>query len=299
MCNHSNFDDDLSDIFGAPTADDIAHGVEILRTQKIDRFEETCPACRGTGRFRSYAGRVVGDCFKCHGKGKLFFKTSLENREKARASAARRRDSDAASKSDQAMAWLGANPAEAAWLRESCAKGFEFAISMNEALFKYGHFTERQEAAVRGAAAKSEARKAQWAAEKAARDANAADVDIGRIAEALAAAKASKLKWPKLRLADFVFSPAPETGRNAGAIYVKDADGGYLGKIADGKFTRSCICTDALEAGILAAAADPHAAAVAYGHQTGSCACCGRELTNAESVALGIGPICRDKWGWS
>lgn len=36
---------------------------------------------------------------------------------------------------------------------------------------------------------------------------------------------------------------------------------------------------------------------VAYGRETGNCACCGRELTNPESVALGIGPICASKFG--
>lgn len=302
MCNSpdcQHLDDDLSDIFGAPTTADVARGVEILRTQKIARFEEGCPACRGTGRFRSYSGNIVGDCFKCNGKGVLFFKTTLENREKARAGAERRRNAVAASKGEQARAWLEANPAEAEWLRAGRQSGFEFAVSMGEALLKYGAFTERQEAAVRSATAKRAARLAQWAAEAAARDANKADVDIGRIAEALAAAKASKLRWPKLRLADFVFSPAPDTGRNAGAIYVKTHDDVYLGKIADGKFTRSRDCTAALEAGIVAAAADPLAAAVAYGKQTGECSCCGRELTNELSISLGIGPVCRDKWGWS
>lgn len=38
------------------------------------------------------------------------------------------------------------------------------------------------------------------------------------------------------------------------------------------------------------------AEAAAYGHETGACMCCGRTLTNPESIALGIGPICRDKW---
>lgn len=289
MCD---LNDDLSDIFGEPTREGIAVGVSILRTQKIDRYEETCPSCHGTGKFRSYSGRIVGDCFKCKGEGKRFFKTSLENREKARAGAERRKAREAADLAQQAAVWLEANPAEAQWLSESAARGFEFAVSMLDALLKYGHLTERQEAAVRNATAKSAARKAQWAA----RDANKADIDITKIATALAAAKASGLKFPKLRLADFTFSLASDSSRNAGAIYVKSGDA-YLGKI-DGKFTRSRECTDAMEADIIAAAADPHAAAVAYGLQTGECACCGRELTNKESVAIGIGPICRSKWGW-
>lgn len=35
----------------------------------------------------------------------------------------------------------------------------------------------------------------------------------------------------------------------------------------------------------------------AYGMRTGECSCCGRELTNPTSIALGIGPICADNYG--
>lgn len=35
--------------------------------------------------------------------------------------------------------------------------------------------------------------------------------------------------------------------------------------------------------------------AKAYGHRTGRCCCCGRELTNETSITLGIGPICLAK----
>lgn len=43
--------------------------------------------------------------------------------------------------------------------------------------------------------------------------------------------------------------------------------------------------------------ADPAAAAVEYGHRTGSCCICGRTLTDPESIAAGIGPICAGKFG--
>lgn len=42
---------------------------------------------------------------------------------------------------------------------------------------------------------------------------------------------------------------------------------------------------------------DPLAAIKAHGIATGSCGCCGRELTDPDSIALGIGPICADKLG--
>lgn len=300
-CQHDGLDDDLSDIFGDLPADTDASTfakAALSNANSTITYEETCPACNGSGRFRSYSGRIVGECFKCKGKGVRKFKQSAEQREKARERAAAKRQAQANEAATKAAVWFAANPAEAKWLRDAAARGFEFAQSLQEALLKYGHLTEKQEAAVRKAAAKSAARQAQWAAERAERDANKADVEIDRIAQAFAAAKASGLEWPKLRLAEFTFSLAGENSRNAGSIYVKEGDT-YLGKIAGGKFTRSRDCDADTEAKIVAACADPYAAAIAHGHQTGVCSCCGRKLTNKLSVELGIGPICRDKWGWA
>lgn len=45
-------------------------------------------------------------------------------------------------------------------------------------------------------------------------------------------------------------------------------------------------------------AADPKEAMLRYGREIGSCGHCGRTLTNDESRAAGIGPICRGKMGW-
>lgn len=182
-------------------------------------------------------------------------------------------------------------------LLKASARGFEFASDMLITPGKYGHFTEKQQAAITRMHAKQVEREAQWAQEAAQRVASASAIDITRIAEALSTAARSGLKWPKLRLAGFQFSPAGANSRNAGSIYVKDGEA-YLGKIADGRFQRSRDCDAARAQAIITAAADPEAAATAYGHQTGVCACCGRELTNAESVERGIGPICAQKWGW-
>ncbi len=33
-----------------------------------------------------------------------------------------------------------------------------------------------------------------------------------------------------------------------------------------------------------------------FGHRTGRCACCGRTLTNPDSIELGIGPICASRY---
>ena len=45
-------------------------------------------------------------------------------------------------------------------------------------------------------------------------------------------------------------------------------------------------------------AADPRAASVAYGRELGRCGVCGRTLTDADSIAAGIGPVCAGRVGW-
>jgi hypothetical protein len=128
-----------------------------------------------------------------------------------------------------------------------------------------------------------------------------AAIDVSAITVSFEAARANGIKTPKLRLADFIFSRAPDTGANAGSIYVKRsraAGGDYLGKVTAGRFMPSRDCDGPTGEAIVAVASDPHNAAKAYGMRTGSCSCCGRELTNGLSIDLGIGPICRGKFGW-
>jgi len=300
MCNATNcshdFDDQIADIFG-DYAGEPADVTLAVAQQFRAEHTEPCGKCNGSGRFVGYTGRVLGNCFTCKCTGKRTFRTSLEQREKAKTQRDARKERAAQSAADQAAEWLEANPVEAEWLREPIKGDFKFHADMLASLVKYGSFTERQEAAVRNAAAKSAARKAQWAAERAERDANKADIDISRIDTAFTSAVKAGLKFPKLRLDDFTLSLASVNSRNAGSIYVKQDDL-YLGKISDGKFTRSRDCNADIEARIVAACADPAAAAEAYGKRTGQCSCCGRALTNEESIARAIGPICASKWGW-
>lgn len=42
---------------------------------------------------------------------------------------------------------------------------------------------------------------------------------------------------------------------------------------------------------------DPKAAAAAHGLESGNCSVCGRDLTDPESISIGIGPICLEKFG--
>ena len=43
---------------------------------------------------------------------------------------------------------------------------------------------------------------------------------------------------------------------------------------------------------------DPRQASIDFGIQSGTCGVCSSPLTNAESLKLGIGPVCRGKMGW-
>lgn len=42
----------------------------------------------------------------------------------------------------------------------------------------------------------------------------------------------------------------------------------------------------------------PRQASIDFGIQSGTCGVCSSPLTNAESLKLGIGPVCRGKMGW-
>lgn len=252
-------------------------------------YKEPCKKCNGSGKFIGYTGYSLGDCFSCKGAGFHEFKTSPQYRENARKSTAVRKERQATA---TVKAFAAEYVTEFEWMVKTAPR-FEFAKSMIEAVVKFGSLTEKQLAAVQKCVAKD----AERNVERAARVEAAPQVDITKIEVSFANAMAKGIKRPKLRLADFKFSPAPVTGNNAGAIYVKAGDT-YLGKIAGGKLFKSRECDDQTAGSILAAAADPEAAAVAYGRRFGQCAICARELTNGESIDRGIGPICAEKFGW-
>ncbi len=290
-----NLDDSLDDVFRGLGRERLPEGVAPKAPIPVEAFTEPCKACNGSGKFRGYTGRILGDCFKCKGKGNLAFKTSPEQRAAGRASEARRNEVAA---NDKLGGFATENADEYGWMLASSQRGFGFAISMIEAVKKFGHLTERQLAAVQRCMvqdAERTERREQEAKDRAEREANAKTVDITRIVASMAKAMDKGIKRPVLRLDTFKFSRA-SSGPNA--LYVRDAANTdlYLGKIIDGRFQRSRDCTAEQEERIIAAAADPLAAARTYGRKTGSCSCCGRELTNGESIELGIGPICAGKF---
>lgn len=174
---------------------------------------------------------------------------------------------------------------------------FEFAVSLRDQVARGKLLSEKQIAAAQRCAANFVA--------KAEVEASAPEVkNINLIEYAFARARAKKLLAPKMRLLGsddqvYVISQAQAYGANAGALYVKQGTGEeatYMGKIKDGRFVRVSACSAETEAVILAACDDPEHSSVAYGKRFGICSCCGRVLTNALSIELGIGPICREKF---
>lgn len=286
--------DPLDELFGGSSTGTPRPMVRDIPAAKAT-FTESCQKCGGRGQFVSFSGRVLGPCFACKGKGKNEFKTSAADRAKARDGAAKRVETKKARSFEEFKA---AHRAEAEWIVASAPK-FEFAASMRDAIEKFGDLTAGQLAAVQ----KCVAREAARAVERAARIANAPTVDTSAIEAAFATARAAAaqdregLKWLALRLDTFKFSDAPAKGQWAAAIFVKEGDT-KLGRISGGKFSRSFACDDATEARVVAAIANPAEAAKAFGQRTGECSVCGRELTNKDSRALGIGPICAERFGF-
>lgn len=259
-------------------------------------WTENCAKCRGSGKFISWSGRIVGACLACKGAGTKSYRTAPEQRSKTQARSQQAKVNKAQKLAAEAQTWKEANPAEAQWIVAK-APSFGFAQAMADALSRYGALTERQMETVQRLAAQDIERNAARAAEKAKTVEAAPEISIEPIEKAFAAAQALGKKRPKLKLAGFTFSLAPDHGVNAGAIYVKRGEE-YLGKIAQGKLLKVRTCEEVTAAEIVKVAADPKGEAIAYGRRTGNCCICNRELTNKESIEMGIGPICAEKWGW-
>lgn len=250
-------------------------------------YRDPCKKCHGRGRFVSYSGRTLGNCFACKGAGSFERKTAPEVRGRARAAQTARK---ARTVQEYREFFASLHPIVWAWIEESRER-FDFAGAMFEAIGKYGELTENQMAACERSIAKRDAARA----ERTDRIENAPTVETDKLMEAFDKAKGNGLKAPKLRFALFNASLAKDGSKNAGAVYLKAGET-YLGKIQAGKYIASRDASPDQRAAVVETMADPVAAAVAYGRRTGNCACCGRELENKESIERGIGPVCADKY---
>ena len=255
-------------------------------------FKESCSKCGGTGRYNgpSSHGR---HCFKCGGVGYLEYSQPLAVRIQRKERKIQRKQEAIHENLED---WKKEHPTEFNWLRETDTS---FAISLSQALHKYGSLTPGQLSAIQKCILSAQDRLIKREEAKAQQEAQAVTVSILKVETALQTGKSRGIRHPRLTLDHFTFSLASSSGRNPGAVYVKKGrDGGYLGKVMGGKFYRSRDCNEELERGILEAAEDPEKAATAYGLRTGVCAICRRTLTRGESIDRGIGPICAEKLGW-
>jgi hypothetical protein len=287
------FNDSLDDIFAAPSGEVRIEPIRAPVDYTPRDFTEVCGKCGGSGSWR---GR--GQCFACKGVGRFTFKTSAETRAKGRAARTNRK---ARTEQDMLDAFAAEHAAVWAWLSANAERN-AFAAKLVGGIARFGSLTEGQRVAVERSIEKDAARKVADAERvKGAAVADTAGVDRLKAAFDHAAARAAEkgrgLRGARITIGNMVISPAKAGSKNFGALYVK-ASGQYLGKVADGRFFAVRECGTEQQAKVLAFIADPKAAAIAYGQETGICCICNSPLTNKASVEKGIGPICEENMGW-
>jgi hypothetical protein len=253
------------------------------------RADYPCGQCAGTGRYHMRNG-TVGTCFCCKGTGRIAkpYKDVL-------AAKAKRQD---AANDRMYRVRSEFNEQHADLHRRLCEMmdWNDFARSMVDQINHGGRpLSERQLEACYAMVAKVDAKRA----EKAAARTTELGGDLSVLRDLISRAIENGKTKPTYRAKGLTVSQAPARGANAGALYVKSTETGtYFGKIVGGKFAASRDAEADVAAKLIEIAADPKAAAVAYGREIKACFCCGARLTNPLSVELGIGPICRGKWGF-
>lgn len=244
-----------------------------------------CGQCAGTGLYQgARVHQHKKHCFACRGRG--WFKTDPRKLKQQREQRAKKRE-------ELKLAAMAANK-ETGLLDQfeqfDMLNWNQFARSMYDQHLSGKEWSEKQIVTAKNMVEKTRISRERCAAE---REASAKAVDLQVIIDLFTTAKTSGYKRPVYRAEGIIISMAPESGVNAGALYIKDADKQYLGKVVDGKYFGKDVANQPLAI----IAEDPREAAIRYGQKTGTCACCGRGLTNHASIELGIGPICAEKWG--
>ena len=254
-----------------------------------------CESCRGTGRYQGVRLHQPEEkCFACKGKG--YFFTSYADRQAKRVSSRVNK----AVKLEKAKAeFMAECPGLIEKVTEHLLPWNAFAVELMDQFNTKGSLSQKQTEALSRQVEKKLERDAAKALAKAAETSVAASnpIDTSAIRDLFDGAKSRGLKKPGIWYGDLKISEAPMTGTNAGALYVKQS-GNYVGKIVGSTFHPAWGVKQApILADLLTIAAEPAEALRAKGKETGKCCCCGRELTDPESVAAGIGPICATSWG--
>lgn len=115
------------------------------------------------------------------------------------------------------------------------------------------------------------------------------------------------LKYPKVHLVasdgtPVVFNRAGEKSQYTGQVMITDGGpygvGRYFGRVdIVGMLTEGPKMTAQVRELVEAFAIDPARVAAEYGKTTGSCCFCSRTLETDESLDVGYGPVCADKFG--
>ena len=181
----------------------------------------------------------------------------------------------------------------------------EFVTSLLEKAYSGKYMSASQVSWVYKIAEDELAKKREESAPKVTK--KAVQADVSNVLGALTQAKINGLKKPALRLltptdALSVTIKYMSSGKNIGGCWVTVGDDAQLmGKINDqgdftpydnshlGKSEASEFMSDLND--------NLDARVIEFGRNTGSCACCGRELTRTDSIERGIGPICAEKFG--
>lgn len=131
--------------------------------------------------------------------------------------------------------------------------------------------------------------------------------NVSEIVARLTAAKANGIKFPRVRIETqdqkpIVFSLAGDRAKVPGSVNVTDGgkypNNAFYGRIElNGDWTPTNKTPIEVEATVLEFAQDPTKAAKLFGHKTGRCCFCGRDLETKESVTAGYGPVCADNYG--
>jgi Family of unknown function (DUF6011) len=151
------------------------------------------------------------------------------------------------------------------------------------------------------------ARLAKFAAAKAAEPKPVAHAASSPLFAILAKAKESGIEFPKLRFEPqagqrLVVSVAGASSKLPGTLNLTDGkpfgQNVWFGRVnLDGSVLQSKSWQPWVGEILDGFAKDPAGFAGAYGKKTGRCCFCGRHLETKESVAVGYGPICAEKFG--
>ena len=174
----------------------------------------------------------------------------------------------------------------AAWLRKQTWS--DFAQSLAEQYDRRGDLSPKQVESAKSMRAKVEARNAERQAPAAKAEPAESALDLSELGDGYYAVPNGETRL-KVR----INRPGPNS-KWLGYIFV--SDGAEYGQRTNyGRQTPGGTYSGQIQDQLRKIMADPREAMAEYGKLTGTCGMCGRRLEDEESVAIGIGPICRNK----